>query len=290
MSKTLDQKTNHSGFPKAKEIIELTGAGTGSLALHDRRVLNILYEHAHTTAGLHADTEFEVPMASLRGSHKGGERVRDSLHRLMTVVVDIHAVIDGKPKVVKTHLFDFTESDVDETDPTASVRFGLPKKLRTVLKGSSQWGRIKAEVVMAMTSKYAVALYELVQVRSGLSKVWKEDFELQRFRELIGVPKGKLNRAPDLVRYALKPAELEVNGLSDFGVKLEPIRQGGKARGRMTGVRLAWWAKNPDEFREAQAEIKRPKVGRIARLKGTVEQIKPGQADLEDFTGEALDK
>jgi hypothetical protein len=44
------------------------------------------------------------------------------------------------------------------------------KKLRPLLVASQRWGRIKAEVVCSMTSKYAMALYELVQLRAGLDR------------------------------------------------------------------------------------------------------------------------
>ena len=272
MSKTIEQKSNFAGFPKAREVIELTGIGTGQLTLHDRRLLNLLYEQAHNTHGMTSDKEFEIALKDIRGSHKGGERVRDSLHRLMSVVVDINTTVNGVEKIVKTHLFDFTESDLNEDDPTAIVRFGLPRKLQAVLKDSNQWGRIKAEVVMAMSSKYAIALYELLQLRSGL-KVWQEEFELQKFRQLLGVPEKKLTRTPDFIRRVLTPAELEVNGLSDYGVKLQPLRMGGSERGKLIGVKMSWWQKSPDEFRESQKEIKRSKVGRLARLRGDAENI-----------------
>ena len=41
-----------------------------------------------------------------------------------------------------------------------------------------------------------MALYELVQLRSGLDRCL-EHFSLERFRDLLGVPPGKLTRGPD---------------------------------------------------------------------------------------------
>jgi len=273
MSLTLKQKSNFDGWPKAKEVIELTGAKTGQLTMHDRRTLNLLFEHAHDHGGLAEDVEHEIALMDIRGTHKGGERIRESLRRLVGITVEISTTVNGKPKIIHTHLLDFTESDLNEDDPTATVRYGLPKKLRKALKGSTQWGRIKAEIVMAMTSKYAISLYELVQLRSGLSQKFHEDFDLERFRELMGVPSGKLLRAPDLIRRVVRPAELEVNGLSDFSVKLGPLRQGGADRGKLIGIRMSWWRKNADEYRVALKERKNVKIGRMARLKGEVEEI-----------------
>ncbi|MGA9016711.1 MAG: hypothetical protein WB509_29810, partial [Acetobacteraceae bacterium] len=80
------------------------------------------------------------------------------------------------------------------------VRYGVPKKLRPLLVASQRWGRIKAEVVCSMTSKYAMALYELVQLRAGLDRC-VERFTVDRFRDLLGVPPGKLlQRSRQLTR------------------------------------------------------------------------------------------
>lgn len=269
-NRTIDQRPNLDGFAKAGELIEIAGAGTGQLTAHDRVVFNLLYQNAGQRIA--DDVEHEIGLKALRPtkSHNANERVRDSLHRLMTVVVDVAAGTDDRPTILKTHLFDFVELDVDENDPRATVRYGVPKKLRAVLARSGRWGRLKAEVVCAMTSKYAIALYELVQLRANLERC-TETFPLDRFRELMGVPAGKLTRGPDFVRFVLEPAALEVNGLSDVGVLLEPVRKGPRAP--ITAVSVAWWRKQGDEYREALAERQRPKFGRLARLRGTVEKL-----------------
>jgi hypothetical protein len=123
-----------------------------------------------------------------------------------------------------------------------------------------------------MTSKYAIALYELVQLRANLQKC-TETFPIDRFRELMGVPPGKLTRGNDLVRWVPETAALEVNGLSDCGVKLEPRRSNPKAP--ITAVTITWWRKHGDAYRETLKELRQPKVGRMARLKGTVERLTP---------------
>src|SRR5664279_3046880 len=89
MSRTLEQRTNGTGFPKAGELIEITGAH--ELEASDRAILNLLYQHAHDSGRLMDDTaEWEIPISALRASrHKGSERIRDSLDRLMRVVVTV---------------------------------------------------------------------------------------------------------------------------------------------------------------------------------------------------------
>ena len=100
--------------------------------------------------------------------------------------------------------------------------------MRAIIKDSTLWGRVRTAVIFAFTSKYSLALYELITARINLTHVWQEDFSLQDLRELLGVPDDKLRRMPDLLRYCVKVAELEVTGLADFGVKIEPIRTLGK--------------------------------------------------------------
>ena len=268
--RTIDQRPNADGFPKAGEMIEIGGAGSSQLTAHDRVVLNLLYQRAGQRIA--DDIEHEITLKELRPakSHNANERVRDSLDRLMSVVVDIASGTVDRPMILKTHLFDFVELDINEDDPAAVVRFGVPQKLRAVLAQSGRWGRIKAEVVCCMSSKYAIALYELIQLRARMDRC-VETIPIDRFREMLGVPAGKLTRGHDFTRFVLEPAALEVNGLSDVSVKLEVERKGPKAP--ITAVSIAWWKKTGDSYRAALRERQRSKVGRMARLRGTVEKL-----------------
>ena len=276
MSRTSLQKTNGDGFPKAAEVIEITGAH--ELEAMDRAALNILYQNAHDSGRLaDPDAEFEIELMRLRPSkHESNDRVRDALLRLMRVVVTIPYTgaptaehPEGEPRIILTPLFAFF--DLSENDaPPSTVRYGIPRKLQPIIARSDHWGRIKAEVVCAMTSKYAIALYELVQLRAKLHKC-VETFPIDRFRELMGVPPGKLLRGNDFERRVLETATLEVNGLSDCSVTIEPVRRNPKAP--ITAVTITWWRKEGDAYRDTLRELRQPKIGRMARLKGTVDRI-----------------
>jgi hypothetical protein len=88
---------------------------------------------------------------------------------------------------------------------------------------------------------------------------------IARFRDLLGVPPDGYDRGENFMRFVFRPALLEVNGLSDMGVKVELVRH--HSRAPIHTVTIAWWRKMGDEFREAMAERNRSKVGRRARLK-----------------------
>jgi hypothetical protein len=222
-------------------------------------------------------------MSDLRHSpHESNDRLRQSLDRLLAVKVNVsyRDKRTGEPRLILTNLFsgfDIPEPGTNSGLPSF-VRFTVPEMLRPVLAQSGRWGRIKAEIVCAMTSKYAIALYEMVQLRAGLDRC-VEQFTVERFRELLGVPPGAYERGSNLVQKVLDLAALEVNGLSEMGVKIDVVRQTG--RGPIKGITLAWWRKEGDEFRAAMAERNRSKEGRMARLRGTVETAAP----LSAFAG-----
>jgi hypothetical protein len=86
------------------------------------------------------------------------------------------------------------------------------------------------------------------------------------------------------MRFVIRPAELEVNGLSDTGVRIEMVRKHPRAMAH--AVKLCWWRKSPDEFQAAHRQGNRSKVGRMARLKGAVEETVTA-LDLPPIGGDA---
>lgn len=230
--------------------------------------MNVLYQHAHDSGRLdNVQADWTLPMTALRTSkHESNDRLHASLDRLMRVVVTV-PVLSAKtsePRLIKTHLFDFFDLSANAQAVGATIRFGLPKQLQPVLVASGRWGRIKAATVCAMTSKYAIALYEMIQLRGGLDRC-VETFPVDRFRDLMGVPKGAYQQGPDFIRFVLEVAALEVNGLSDYSVEFQVVRR--HTRAPITAVTLAWWRKEGDAFRATYAEHQQPKQGRAARLR-----------------------
>jgi Initiator Replication protein len=280
MSRTVQQKTNIMGFPKPGELIEMTG--THMLEASDRAILNLLYQHAHDSGRLlDPSAEWEVPFSALRqavSNHEGVDRLRASLERLMNVKVTVTYMADmgedhePEPRTVTTVIFDFFDLPQKHKTRRPTIKYGIARKLAPMLENSGRWGRIKAEIVCAMTSKYAIALHELIQLHANLEHCVKI-FPVERFRELLGVPPGKYDRFDNLMTKVIAPALLQVNGLSDMGVQLDARRK--HSRSPVHEVALTWWRKQGNEFRAAVQERNRPKVGRMARLRGQIEMIEP---------------
>ena len=123
--------------------------------------------------------------------------------------------------------------------------------------------------MLALSSKYALALYEMIQKRGNLTHVWTETFDIERLKDLLGVPKDRLKAYKNFKAKALSPAVLEVNGLSNYGVKFKEVK---KARA-VKQIQIAWHQKSIDELKGAFKELKQPRVGRKARLSGTVDNV-----------------
>ena len=72
----------------------------------------------------------------------------------------------------------------------------LPE-LRNIVVQSDHWGRLQPQVMVCLSSKYRLALYELIQKRANLKGKMFEDFSLDQLRKILGMPKGTLLRIQD---------------------------------------------------------------------------------------------
>lgn len=269
MGRTIKQRHSAEGIVKPGELIDIRQSA--ALTLHDRRVLNLLIERAGSNIA--SDQQHRIPMARLRGpSHRGGERVRDSIENLMKTLILIPTRdSNGNKATTRVQLLASTTTTDDEDNPTGEVTYSFHREVRDIISRSDYWGRIKASVMFAFSSKYALALYEAICLRINL-KHDNHFFKPDDFRELLGVDRELLTRFPDFKRRVLDPALTEVNALSDCNVEVEVIREGGP-RSTVKGYRLRWSSKTSEEWQEAMDEVLRPKTGRKARIEGKVEIV-----------------
>ena len=95
-----------------------------------------------------------------------------------------------------------------------------------------------------LKSKYARALYAVIKQKEGDKRQrvrMQEKFTVAEFRELLGVPKGKLTTFSNLNARAIKPAVLKINALEDLGVKVEGLKYGRK---NVRDIRMHWYKKD----------------------------------------------
>ena len=260
--RTLEAKPGGNSIIKPGELVDLVEMTP--LTLNDRRIYNQLLAHAWDR--IDQPVEHVIAKRDLRGSHNANDRVGDSIERLMAAIVKVRVLRDGKNAIERVQLLG---SNTEHESPDGMLRYEFPARLREIMQESTVFARLQKEVMFALSSKYALALYEMVQKRGNMTMKSHEDFEIGEFRELLGVPRGKLPMWGNLHQRALAPAIKEVNALSDYTVELEPLKTGRKV-GR---VRMRWARKEQAEVTGVLAELRRPKVGRKARIEGRVEDV-----------------
>src|SRR3954468_12251055 len=243
------------------DVVELT-----PLTLVDRGTYNLLIAHAWDR--IDEDVEHSIPKAVLRGTHESNDRLSDTIRRLMDAKIEVRIVRDGKRYLRRIHQLGTVDRPEDE-DEDGNVYYRFPAELREIIQQSSIFARLQTEVMFCFTSKYALALYEMVQKRGNLKHRNTDDFSVDEMRGLLGVYRGKLTEYADLRRFALIPAVNEVNAFSPYMVQLDAIRHGKK----VTKLRLIWFAKDEQGLKAAYCEVQRHKVGRKARIGGLAEVI-----------------
>ncbi len=272
--RTIDQKT--SGEPakidgfgtlvKPGELIDIVEMTP--LTLNDRRIYNCLLANAWDKIG--EDVVHVIAKTDLRSSHNGNDRAGASIERLMTAIVRVRLPNGDKLRVA------LLGANTEAEHGSGVFRYRFDPELRGIIQNSRVFARIQSEIVFALSSKYALALYEMIQKRGNLAHKQSEEFALDELRALLGVEPSKLKLFSAFKRRALEPAVKEVNALGDYGVTMQPVKTGRA----VTGIKLFWYRKSEDELKEAYAELQRSRVGRQARIDGTVEDLETVQTQI----------
>lgn len=80
----------------------------------------------------------------------------------------------------------------------------------------------------ALSSKYAILLFQHVASLANLDRISSKTFTIPELRALLGVPAGKLDRFSNLNTWALKPAIAEINQLSRMNLTVTPKKPGAR--------------------------------------------------------------
>ncbi|MEL7491315.1 MAG: replication initiation protein [Pseudomonadota bacterium] len=231
------ENAEHTGtMVKPGELVELIEVTP--LNLTDLRIYNQLLANAwHDISERHIH---KIPKALLRGNHKGNERIEDSINRLMGAIATVKISKDGEPAEMRVQLLG---ANVKQDRDEGYFYYTYPAELIAIINESTVFARLKSHTMYALRSKYAFRLYELIQKRVNLTYKQIDEFTVEEFRQLLGVPEGKLARFSNLNTFAIKPALEEVNRLSDHIVAVDQIREGRKVR----KLRMVWLPKSRKE-------------------------------------------
>ena len=262
--KTKDIARRPGEMVKPGEIIGIPGMEEWTLA--DRRTWNLLLMNAWSDRLEDPAAEFTISLSELRGLHDSNDRLKQSLKTLQTTLV-VARLPNGKIRTVQM----LGGTDLDDSDRARGVLvYEFSKKLVPLLRDSEIYARMEVKVLSSFTSKYALSLYEAVAARINLRRT-TEEIDIDMLRSWLGVEKKKLNRWPDLHRFAVQVAVAEVNALSPYDVEIEPVKRGRK----VASVRVSWAKKEPHSpaERAAALEANRHRAGRKARIQGTADSV-----------------
>lgn len=255
--------TNMGRIIKPRElvdIIELTPLNRSETILYNQLL-------AHAWNDIKTRTVHKVLKAGLRGTHESNDRLHDAFDRLMSAWAKIRArdPQTGEMATFRVHLLG-TNKEEDKDD--GYFYYTFPADLLAVISQSKAWATIKSHIMYALRSKYSIRLYEMIERRIGMMKQY-EEFTVEEFRALLGVPDGKLDRYADFNKHCLKPALEEVNHLTDFEVTVMAIKKGRTVE----KLGMSWLKKSPRALQRAYDEREKSRVGRQARWRGSVEVV-----------------
>jgi Initiator Replication protein len=261
--RTLDVRQRHNEAVKPAELIQITGHH--ELTLNARRAITILWYNAKMQ-GIEPGKDYHIEIDDLKpDAHKGYEMVEQAVTTLMRAILVVK-LSDGKTRRVQF----LGGNDMEDPDrPAGVLTYSFDKRLISIVQDSTIWGRIAIPILMAFTTKYAVSLYENIAQVVGLKNKTFRDFDLDEFRDLLGVKPGRYRRFGEFNKHVVKPAFAEINALAPFNVAIMPIKRGKK----VARVRVGWWQKSREEQKSAWDELHRTKTGRRARVSGKVETV-----------------
>ncbi|QDA35932.1 replication initiation protein (plasmid) [Paracoccus liaowanqingii] len=266
--RTVEVRPNAESIIKPGELVDLVEVTP--LTLNDRRIYNQLLENAWDA--IDKPVSHVIAKSALRGSHNSNDRIGESIERLMSAIVKVAVTWDGESAIERVQLLG---GNVEANRADGLLEYEIPSRLRRIISNSTVFARLQREVMFALSSKYALTLYEMVQKRGNLRWRSSEKFALEALRGVLGVPKGKLTSWSNLKLRAIDPAVAEVNALSDFMVAIEPIKTGRS----VTHVELRWWRKDDDAAGAADRALQYSKVGRKVRAEEREGRARPAWLD-----------
>jgi hypothetical protein len=106
---------------------------------------------------------------------------------------------------------------VDMDEGLGKLRYQFDAEFRKIVEKSNLYAILDYRAGLAMSSRYAHRLHEMVSFRAGRQRQ-VECFTVEELRARLGVQTGKLARWPDFKKYSLDVAMDEVNQSSRFRV------------------------------------------------------------------------
>lgn len=282
MGRTLDAARHYADTPET--IIEpaetaravFTRNPPGAKAL---KVLLVLMDVAGPR--LADDIEHEIKLSELNNRtvtdrhgrkhglhHHDSAEIRETMNDLATALLRL-----DEPDRMQEHIgtvapyarIDYSE----EANGDLAIRWEFGKVFRMLAERSDLYARLDTAALLAMRSRYAIALLRHCSTHFGKTRTDRETLTVDHLRKVLGVPEGRLKRFSTLNQHALQTAIAEINATSRWTLEATHHKTGRT----VTSVTISWTEKPLAEKREARAELDRHSAGRKHRQDGTTERI-----------------
>lgn len=245
------------------------------LALADRRLYNYLLAKAYQDLGkVLTHSVYLSEVRQYAASARGGEgdtdnrRLKDSITRLMGTVVEFN-VLGSSDEVWEASQL-LGPCKIEKS--SGILTYSFPPMIVDRLREPALYSLINLKVVFQFDSKYALALYEILQRyadRTAADPYWS--VRTEDLRAVMGCV-DRLKDWMDFRRRAIDPALDEINRLAAFEVSIDEVRQGsGRGGGKVVGAVFRVRRKALDEAEAARREIEKPKVQRRGERKVRLE-------------------
>ena len=147
---------------------------------------------------------------------------------------------------------------VDMDEGSGQLRYKFDDEFRKVIEQSDLYAVLDYRAGLAMKSRYAHRLHEIITLRSGREKQI-EKFTIEELRSRLGVQTGKLKTWTALKQRVLDQAIEEVNQASRFEVNYRVSKRFGRA---VAEIELSW------KIKSDQTQTKRDQSAHSIARKG----------------------
>lgn len=230
------------------------------------------------------EVQHELRMADMKAIEGMRNHDRASLRALFIELrgaVIAYDKSDEKAEIIGGFLDEARIDYRHEASGDLLLKWWFGRTFRRIAEESNHWAILDRQTVFALSSKYAILLFQHVASLANLHRVDSKTFTVAELRALLGVPAGKLDRFSNLNTWALKPALAEINQLSRLDLTATPRKVGRT----VASVEISWAVKGTGDKAAAARELKGHSAGRKARRDGTAKTIVPDALPAFPATG-----
>ncbi len=221
--------------------------------------------------------EHRIHKSEIKVIDKNLERLEDSVDRLMGTLIKTVVEEDGE-KYKRTFTFLARIDNAIRDD--GWIKYKFSEDAEKMMLNSNVFARIQREIMFAMSSRYSLALYEILAKRINLKHTQSEMFELAVFRGMLGVPADKYKLMSHLRTRILDTAFGEVEQLSNIGCAYQLVRNRGKG---YTHIKISWFAKDASATYNAQLNRQKPKGQQLAERKEHADILRTGDKAARQY-------